>query len=175
MALVAVVLSLTALLWMTPRPAVAYDLCGNVSGQFVCGARWNSHQFAWHDSTGWTGANATAVQSAGPKWNSVADTLTLNYDSSPTGPYQAYVYRHNLDSFMLYVPGATWSYGATGDVYNIVGTESALNTTWTWYTDGTMNESLKRADVLTVTLHEMGHWMKLGHPCSSQPGAVVCP
>jgi hypothetical protein len=153
----------------------AYDLCGYVSGQNVCGARWYSHQFAWHDSTGWTGAKQTAVMSSGPKWNSVQDTFTLNYASSPTGPYQANVYLYNLDSIGVFAPGATWDYGSTGDVYNIVGVNSALNSQWTWYTDGTLNQSLKKADVLTVTLHEMGHWMLLGHPCATQPGAVMCP
>jgi hypothetical protein len=150
--------------------ASAYNLCAN-----VCGARWYTHQAAWHDSTGWTGAKQTAVLSAGPKWNAVADTFTLSYDSSPTGPYQANVSLYNLDSLGIYFPGYTWTYTATGDAYDIVGGDTYLNSTWSWYTDGTMNQSTKLADVLTVTLHEMGHWMLLAHPCGSQPGAVMCP
>lgn len=163
-------------LWAAlPQTASAYDLCGFVSGQNVCGARWYTHQLAYRDTTGWTGAKHNAILSAGQKWDAAPGSLTLVYDSSPVGPYQAPVYLYNLDSLGIFAPGATWDYGASGDVYNIVGVETALNFTWTWYTDGTMNQGLKRADVLTVTLHEMGHWMLLGHPCSTQPGAVMCP
>lgn len=160
--------------------ATAYSLCANVNAsgggqQFICGARWYSHQFSWHDSTGWTGAKATAVQSVGPKWNAVADTMTISYDPSPTGPYQVSVYRYDLDSLNLFAPGYEWNYGSSGDIYNVVGADVVLNSTWTWYTDGTMSQSLKRADVLTVTLHEMGHAMVLGHPSSSQSAAVMYP
>ncbi len=161
--------------WSSATVTTAFDTCGGVSGQWVCGARWYTHQLWWHDSTGWTGSKQSAVLSAGPKWSAVADTFTAYYDSSPYGPYQAYAYLYDLDSLSYYVPGATWTYGATGDVYNIVGAETALNSTWSWNTSGTMSLGFKVADVLTITLHEMGHWMLLGHPCGSQPSAVMCP
>lgn len=168
---VCAMLGVALLLWARPwHVASAYNLCWN-----VCGARWYSHQTTWHDSTGWTGARQTAVLSAGPKWDAVQDTFTLSYDYSPTGPYQNNVSLYNLDSLGIYFPGNTWIYTAPGDAYDIVGGDTYLNSTWSWYTDGTMNQSAKLADVLTVTLHEIGHWMLLAHPCATQPGAVMCP
>lgn len=101
-------------------------------------------------------------------------TFSLTYDSSPYGPYQATVGLANLDVLGIPYPGATWTYTAPGDIYNINGAQSLLNSTWTWNTTGYFNVSMKSADVLTVILHEMGHWMFLNHPCATQPGAVMC-
>ncbi|MCC7089718.1 MAG: matrixin family metalloprotease [Dehalococcoidia bacterium] len=158
----------------SPQSASAYELCGWVGQSWVCGARWNSHSASWHDNTGWTGSKQTAVSSAGAKWNAVPDTFSLTYDSSPYGPYQATVGLANLDVLGIPYPGATWTYTAPGDIYNINGAQSLLNSTWTWNTTGYFNVSTKSADVLTVILHEMGHWMFLNHPCATQPGAVMC-
>jgi hypothetical protein len=48
-----------------------------------------------------------------------------------------------------------------------------LNPAFTWNTTGTMNQSRSQADVRTVTIHEIGHWLVLNHPnaCGSMTQA----
>lgn len=49
-----------------------------------------------------------------------------------------------------------------------------FNTTWSWNTSCTLNQSQKKADVLTIALHEMGHSVSLNHD-PAQTGAVMWP
>ena len=153
-----------------PRSASAYDTCQ--SGGGPCGGRWSPGTINYHDSTGWEGAKHDAIVSSAQTWHNTPTSLYLYYDFSPTGPYQASVAQTNLDVMGYPIPAVTWTYysGLT-----ITGAQTYLNTTWTWYTDGTMNQPLKRVDVRTVTTHEMGHWMFLNHPCTAHPEAVMCP
>jgi hypothetical protein len=72
-------------------------------------------------------------------------------------------------------PGITAVYFHPSDPYEVTYAETYLNTSWTWYTDGTMSETLKRADVRTITTHEIGHWLALDHDCSVSTLAVMCP
>lgn len=178
MATLAVALLLDPTL-LAGRNAEAYSVCGSVSGQYICAARWYSKRIPWKDATGWTGSKRSAIVSAGQKWDAVPGPLNFAEDTSPYGPYAAPLYLYDLNSIGLYnIPGATWDYGSYGDIYNISSAELVLSTNFTWNTTGTMNVPNWQSDVLTVTLHEMGHFMLLGHPCVSLTpynAAVMCP
>lgn len=49
-----------------------------------------------------------------------------------------------------------------------------LNNTWTWNTTCTLNQAQKKADVMTIVLHEMGHSVALNHH-SAHTEAVMWP
>jgi len=49
-----------------------------------------------------------------------------------------------------------------------------LNSDWTWNTACTLSQALRKADFLTVTLHEMGHAVSLNHD-PAFPNAVMWP
>jgi hypothetical protein len=59
---------------------------------------------------------------------------------------------------------------------NIVTSGSVyLNTNWNWL-DETMNQNAKKADVVTVMIHEIGHPTGFNHPNSGCPDvSVMCP
>ncbi len=46
----------------------------------------------------------------------------------------------------------------------IVAANTWMNPAYTWNQAGTMNQAQLKADVLTVALHELGHWLQLNHP-----------
>ena len=72
-----------------------------------------------------------------------------------------------------YIPGYTAAYFNGSDPYEIIYNQVYLNTQYTWYTDGTMDQQWARTDVRTVTVHEMGHMLGLAHDCTCT-AAVMC-
>ncbi len=166
--LAAVVLGSIAALGGHSLTTSAYTLCDPGSG--ICGGHWSPATIHYHDSTGWTGAKHDAITASAQTWYNTPTPLYIYYDSSPTGPYEAYVALAPFDNMY---PALTWTYynGST-----VVAAATLLNSTWSWNTTQYMNLSTHSADVRTVTTHEMGHWMFLGHPCPpSHYEAVMCP
>lgn len=53
----------------------------------------------------------------------------------------------------------------------ITSANTYFNTAFTWNADGIMDQAQMKADVTTVGLHELGHWLMLLHP--SQCGAMT--
>ncbi|MCE1173935.1 MAG: matrixin family metalloprotease [Propionibacteriales bacterium] len=54
---------------------------------------------------------------------------------------------------------------------NLSSSNIFLNPAYTWNTSGTMNQASQKADVRTVVVHELGHWVVLNHP--NQCGAMT--
>jgi hypothetical protein len=61
-------------------------------------------------------------------------------------------------------PGKTLMYGVDFFTQRWNRADAMLNVTYTWNTNGTFNQAQKKADVRTVTLHEVGHAIGLRHP-----------
>ncbi|CAN5516294.1 hypothetical protein BH20CHL7_BH20CHL7_08460 [soil metagenome] len=57
----------------------------------------------------------------------------------------------------------------------INSTNTWFNLAFTWNADGIMNQGQMKADVTTVGLHEMGHWLTVLHPsdCGAMDAAEV--
>ncbi|MCA9844653.1 MAG: matrixin family metalloprotease [Dehalococcoidia bacterium] len=149
------------------QEAKAYNTCNNFG---YCGAHYYYSTVPWSDSTGWTGAKVTAMNLAGISWNYASPSLSLTKSTyCPCLANVGTVYQIGI------VPGMTYTSFNPNDPYEVWFGPSYLNTFFTWYTDGTMDRDNAKADVRTVTLHEMGHWMYLNHDCGSHPSAVMCP
>ncbi len=120
----------------------------------VTGAgRWSQASFFTLAQTGWyPGGN-------------IVTTMDFEYNSPPCGN-----------------PGATVP-ATTCETYNssdvVILSQTYLNTSRfiSWNLDGVMdpNSNPVKVDVLTVSLHELGHWFILDHDCGSHSEAVMCP
>jgi hypothetical protein len=51
----------------------------------------------------------------------------------------------------------------------IVGANSYFDPSWSWNASGVMDQASRKADVTTVVMHEMGHWLRLKHPSQCHP------
>lgn len=141
-----------------PHSEVALAYCS-------VGDRHQNHGAGFRPPGGFSSTYYPAIQSSLSAWNGVAN-WTLTYISPNfIGP---------LQDDMSYVsftaagypdaPGQTNRWYSSSDPHLIVATVVALNSDYTWNTTGTLNQSLKQADVQTVATHEFGHVIRLLHP-----------
>lgn len=144
--------------------ASAWDTCLHPSG--YCGSHhYSSVQIA--DGTGWTGAKATAITNSIYQW----DSSYIDVTKTATCPCTADI---ALSAGGLgYAPGWNINSYNPSDAYQITYSQNLLNSSYTWYTDGTMNVPNGQVDVRTIITHEMGHMLGLDHSCSYS-GAVMC-
>lgn len=122
----------------------------------------------------WAAANIPvgfrgAVQNSVVGWNNVpGSTWNVSYIApGPLGPPAngGWISMSTPAIGFGGVPGITQVSGNP-----IVAANSWLNPAYTWNAAGVMNQAQLKADVTTVTLHELGHWLFLAHP--SQCGAM---
>jgi hypothetical protein len=128
---------------------------------------------------GFVGAGRNAILG----WNGVAGS-TFRFDYYPPGslgpPWGGWVHFDNQGAPAFQgAPGVTitWKNGST-----IYRAETWLNPAFSWNANGVMNQQQSQADVHTVTMHEMGHWLTLVHPSqcgepitAAEAGAVMHP
>lgn len=145
--------------------AKSYNTCEHPSG--YCGSHYYS-SIGWTNSTGWGGSFATAISNSGSTWNSAG---YVGVGQSANCPCNAIVYAANLGTYAY--PAITYVYFNSGDPYEIIYSEIYLNTLYSWYVDGTLDPVTHKADVRTVTTHEMGHMVGLNHDCTYS-AAVMC-
>jgi hypothetical protein len=114
----------------------------------------------------WNGAIMSSVFA----WNGVRSTLNYfnpQFNTTAAGDFELRIVDFS-DQGLGSDPGRTfnstkYSPHARSTIY--------LNSDYTWYTNGTMNYALKKADVQTVVTHEVGHASGLEHPdfCHEPP------
>lgn len=154
--MVAVALTLAA---TSPDSASAYCYSGH---------KWStgSGHEAWADSSipqAWSASLSASVSA----WNGVSgSTWSMSYVPPGTfgPPFQGgWIGQQGGGVPQAGVPGWTVS-SATQGASSMTWANTYLNSDWSWNTTGTMNQAQKKADVRTVTTHELGHWLRLLHP-----------
>lgn len=150
---------------LTAQPANAYCWLGD---------KWSTatpHEL-WADTT-ISSTWSTHIDAMRQLWNAPSKWRFSTY--YPPGyygpPYRggwiAYV---DLESSGIdSIPAATQSNWGT----DMQWADTYLSDDWTWNTTGTMSESLKKADLRTVVLHELGHWLSLDHPNQCDGGVMT--
>lgn len=152
------------------EPANAYITAGRWSGtstEYVTQSSLGSSPFP----SGTTGL----VNTAAARWSkpSTGINFTIVNFNGQIGPVRMQVGSGNFATLGYPdVPGANAI--GTSSSGNLTSSYLRLNTTWTWNTSCTLNQSQKKADVLTILLHEMGHSVRLQHD-AAQTGAVMWP
>jgi hypothetical protein len=134
------------------------------------GVHWSAgpNHEVWGD-TSIPRALRTSVRNAVTGWNGIAgSTWSFSYvEPGPLGPpYNGGWIVFGDWRFTSTVPGMTQT-SSTGGV--IHWAQTWLNPAYEWNTDGVMNQAQRKADAHTVTMHEMGHWLKLLHPSQCGP------
>ena len=164
------VVSVFAVLMIVPiTPADAYCTSGIT--------RWSGSSYTLHMSPLIAGWNQTSVTNANAQWdNGNISGSTLNYNTPLYNQGMVYSYQGSFANFSQIGLPDSWP-GATS---NSLGTTHAsswmrFNNTFTWNTSGTMNGTLKQADVRTIAVHEMGHASGLNHPdvCGAMDSAEI--
>src|SRR5665811_1618512 len=116
--------------------------------------RWQYNGYTLHVQTSIPAAWNTAISNSRAGWNNVSGSALVYYspqfnDNNPNVSFL--MYQINFSSIGLQdIPGNTYNNSAPPSAthsYSAV----RLNSTWTWNTSGTMNQSQKKADVQTVT------------------------
>jgi hypothetical protein len=137
-----------------PAPAGAFCLAGTT--------RWDSANQTLQVAGSINGGHHIAIANSVAFWNGVSN-LHYNFPNFNFTSYKDF----NADalpfSFVGYpanVPGVTVNNsGATHSKSTV-----HLNSDFKWYTNGTMNEANRWADIGTVAGHEFGHSAGLNHP-----------
>lgn len=116
----------------------------------------------------------TLVHTAAARWSQPATGVPFSFINfvGQIGPVRMTVGGANLGALGFPdVPGVNSLYFNSG---YLVSSTLRLNTTWTWNTSCTMNQALKKVDVMTIVLHEFGHSVSLNHD-QTHPEAVMWP
>jgi hypothetical protein len=169
--------------WLMPVVALgavaALHLAQGTGEAFITIARWggNSTEYVTAASLGVAPFPATTpglVNTAAARWSqpSTGIPFTIVNFNGQIGPVRMQVGSGNLVALGFPdVPGVN---SLTFSGANVTSSFLRLNSTWIWNTSCTLNQAQKRVDVLTITLHEMGHSVALNHD-PNQTGAVMWP
>ncbi len=120
----------------------------------------------------------TQVQNSAAQWKSSNTGANIDWDetsSQSSSDVDVVTVDFDVTGWGT-IPGYT-SLGLSG--WTIIYAAAYLNSDppgdggFTWYTDGTMNEANKQADVRTITVHELGHTLALAHDCTPDT-QVMC-
>lgn len=159
-----------AVLALTTRSADAYITLQRWTGTSTEYITDNSVGLAPFPST-----SKTLVNTAAARWSqpSTGIPFTIVNFNGQVGPTRMRVSTASFASLGFpNVPGAnTVTLLSTG---KLASSLLRLNTAWSWNTSCTLSDSLKKADVLTIVLHEMGHSVRLDHD-GSHTEAVMWP
>jgi Matrixin len=146
---------------------------------YIAAQRWITNYTEYiTDSLGsapFPSTTPSLVNTAAARWSQASTGINfriVNFNGQ-IGPTRMRVSSGNFSSLGFPdVPGAnSLTINSSG---NLSSSLLRLNTTWSWNTSCTLSQSLKRADVLTILLHEMGHSVRLLHD-SSHTEAVMWP
>lgn len=166
----ALAICFVAVLAFTQRPAEAY----------ITVQRWtgNSTEYVTDAVVGqspFPSSTTSLVNTAAARWSqgSTGIPFTIVNFNGQVGPTRMRVSAGNFASLGFPdVPGVnSLTFLSSG---RIASSLLRLNNTWIWNTSCTLNQSQKRADVMTIVLHEMGHSVSLNHD-PAQTGAVMWP
>lgn len=102
----------------------------------------------------------------GSNLNITGNTYTSSLSAYENAPFKLTLANPGGGRMPNSVPGVAWR-GGWNNPLPINGNKATvyLNPTWTWGTS--FNQSVPRADIETVVLHELGHAHGLAHPYSS--------
>jgi hypothetical protein len=157
------------LCWVTPAKA------------YITIARWNGNSTEWWTdfqsgvaSAPFPSTTYSLINTASSRWSNPStgkNFSIINY-TGLFGPVRMYVHKTSFsNSGWPGDPGVNYITLTSGRV-----TYSALhlNSDWTWNTSCTLSKVDRKADVLTIALHEMGHTVSLNHD-SAVTSAVMWP
>ncbi|HEV2852679.1 MAG TPA: matrixin family metalloprotease [Thermoanaerobaculia bacterium] len=169
--------------YLLPPAAVALVAClyfmQGVSEAFITNRRWITNYTEYITDGGLGAAPFPAgtpglVDTAAARWSqpSTGINFTIVNFNGQIGPTRMRYSSGNFGTLGFPdVPGAN-SLTYTSDNANLSSSLLRLNTTWTWNTTCTLNEAQKKADVLTILLHESGHSVSLLHDGAHTEGVM---
>ena len=149
------------------------------SEAYLAAQRWitNYTEYVTDSSLGsspFPSSTPSLANTAAARWSqgSTGIPFTIKNFNGQIGPTRMRYSSGNFASLGLPdLPGAN-ALTFTSSGTNLSGSLLRLNTTWSWNTSCTLDQATKKADVLTVLLHESGHSVRLLHD-SSHPEAVM--
>lgn len=160
------------LTYLLPVAAVALvfalQLTQGTSEAFITGQRWagNSTEYITEGSLGaapFPAGTTGLVNTAAARWSqpSTGIPFTIVNFNGQIGPVRM---RYGSGNFgTLGFPDVPGANSVTVSGGRLTSSYLRLNTTWTWNTGCTLNQAQKKADVLTILLHESGHSVSLLH------------
>ncbi len=125
------------------------------------GYKWTSGSASWRFSTTFPSGYQQSVQNAASTWNNAGSSFSFNY-----------IWYELYNKFDWADLGSGSTLGSTTVWYSgssISQAVTTLNSQKSWTTSP--GSSYPPYDVETVSLHEFGHWLSLGH--SSSTSAVM--
>lgn len=140
----------------------------------ACAARWGPEYLPLMYGLAWPESDPKYVSAAraGQTWSSATSTFrTTAAPQALHGPFVARMHDGSLPSQFDGNPGVTTlTYPSK---YRISGATTLFNSLWSFNFTGQMDQATRKADFETIALHEMGHWLWLGHDCW-RPQTVMC-
>ena len=136
---------------------------------FIAAQRWsgNSTEYVTSNSLGqapFPAATLGLINTAAARWSqpSTGIPFWINNFNGQVGPARMVVTRANFATLGFPdVPGANSLFFLSNGRLSF--SLLRLNDTWTWNTVCNLNQAQRRVDVMTVTLHEFGHSVRLNH------------
>lgn len=161
--------------------ALGVFLAPHQARAFLAEVRWVGNSTEWrtvfvfNTVRGPFPVNAySLVQSAAAQWSQPNTGKNFNFINftNQTGPTRVYITETNFNTAGLGSTNGTTLRSFSGS--NISGATVYFNNRWSWNNTCIYDQNTKKADFITVALHEFGHTVALGHDVNNQ-GAVMWP
>ncbi len=182
--------------WRIVQRAVAALVVLIASSSLAMSAPTPADAYCASGISAWTGSSYTlGVSSNVPSsWNTSINNARLQWDDSNVNWYSPFNSTLNYN-YPVFNAGAAYAWYMSYDSFTAIGWNPAapggtlnntnssphsssrmrFNSDFTWNFSGTFSQALKKADVHTVVMHEMGHSSGLNHPdlCGPMTSAEV--